>query len=391
MQSYATMAVIAIAIATPPLGYVAFARANNRFRKLVWVTAFLTFDLILFGAFTRLTDSGLGCPDWPGCYGQTDPLSASESIRSAEAALPTGPVTMVKAWIEMLHRYLAMTVGLLTVVLLASSWRRWTRDGDARSKRTAWLTSLIFAIVCFQGALGAWTVTMKLQPLIVTAHLLGAMTLLALLVVLGLREQPASMSESVARLRVAAAIALAALVVQVALGGWVSANYAVLACQDFPRCQGQWVPPGMEFSAGFTLWRDLGQTGFGPDSPAIPFAALTAIHWTHRTFGWLAFAAIGWLVWRARKVKATRALAHAIAALLVAQFVTGVSTVLFQWPLAIAIGHSAGAAALIAALAAVNVRVWKAPRVPAVPIVPTQAHALSASVGSSARLDSRAF
>lgn len=385
MQSYAMIAVIAIVIVAPPLGYVAFARTSNRFRKFVWVTAFLTFDLILFGAFTRLTDSGLGCPDWPGCYGHADPLSAGESIRSAEAAAPTGPVTMVKAWIEMLHRYFAMAVGMLIIVLVASSWQRWRRNGDARSTRTAWLTSLIFAIVCFQGALGAWTVTMKLQPLIVTAHLLGAMTLLALLVVLGLGEQPAFGSTSSARLRAPAAIALAVLVVQIALGGWVSANYAVLACQEFPLCQGRWIPPDMEFSAGFTLWRDLGQTGFGPDSPAIPFAALTAIHWTHRTFGWLAFAAIGWLVWRARKVEATRDLAHAIAALLVAQFATGVSTVLFQWPLAIAISHSAGAAALIAALAAVNVRAWQAPR------VPTQAHALSASVDRSARLDSRAF
>jgi cytochrome c oxidase assembly protein subunit 15 len=345
------LALKAVAIATLPLAYVALSRAPDKFRKLAWVTAFLTLDLIMFGAFTRLTDSGLGCPDWPGCYGHSNPLSAGKSIRAAETALPSGPVTMTKAWIEMLHRYFAMAVGFLIVVLMVMAWRRWWRD----RRRSPWLATLIFFAVCLQGAFGAWTVTMKLQPAIVTAHLLGGMGLLALLVWLALREAPPRQAIPVAAapgLRWLAAAALVLLFVQIALGGWVSTNYAVLACQDFPLCQGRFVP-SMDFAQGFTLWRDLGETGSGDP---ISFAALVAIHWVHRSVAYLVFAMLALLAWRAYRLPATRQPARWLIVLLLAQFATGISTVLLQWPLAIAVLHNGGAALLVAVLVTLNYR-----------------------------------
>jgi cytochrome c oxidase assembly protein subunit 15 len=362
------LALKAVAIAALPLAYVAFSRASDKFRKLAWVTAFLTLDLIMFGAFTRLTDSGLGCPDWPGCYGHSNPLSAGESIRAAETALPSGPVTMTKAWIEMLHRYFAMAVGFLIVVLMVYAWLRWRRDRS----RSPWLASVTFFAVCLQGAFGAWTVTMKLQPAIVTLHLLGGVTLLALLVWLALREDdnlaprgrgPSDFADapqvaSPARsLRVLAALSLGLLYLQIALGGWVSTNYAVLACQDFPLCQGRLIPP-MDLAQGFALWRDLGETASGEP---IAFAALVAIHWVHRSFAYLVFAVLALLAWRAHRLPVTRQPARWLAVLLVAQLVTGLSNVLLQWPLAIAVLHNGGAALLVALLVALNYRLSDQP------------------------------
>ncbi|MEG1833766.1 MAG: COX15/CtaA family protein, partial [Burkholderiaceae bacterium] len=262
----------AAAIAAVPLAVVGFSRSSDKYRRLAWLTAFLTFDLIVFGAFTRLTDSGLGCPDWPGCYGHSNPLSAGEPIRAAETALPSGPVTMTKAWIEMVHRYFAMSVGALIVVLAAIAWRRWWRDRTP----SPWLASAVLLAVCLQGAFGAFTVTMKLQPAIVSLHLLGGMGLLALLVWLALRESsPVAVAAAATRLRWLAAASLIVVFCQVALGGWVSSNYAVLACTDFPLCQGEWLPAA-DFSRGFTLWRSLGRDAAGE---LIPFGALVAIHW----------------------------------------------------------------------------------------------------------------
>lgn len=362
------LAAKALAIAALPLAYVWRSRARDKLRKLAWVTAFLTLDLIMFGSFTRLTDSGLGCPDWPGCYGHSNPLSAGEAIRAAETALPSGPVTMTKAWIEMLHRYFAMAVGVLIIVLTALAWRRWRSD---RSHSPALATS-IFVAVCLQGAFGAWTVTMKLQPAIVTAHLLGGMALLALLVWLALREDAQPAVAAAAQLRPIAALAGVVLVAQIALGGWVSTNYAVMACPDFPLCQGQFAPRDMDFGHGFTIWRDLGMTG-GDAAAPIPFQALVAIHWTHRTFAYVAFAVLGWLAWRAGKIDATRNAARWLAALLVLQFATGLSNVVLEWPLALAVAHNGGAATLLALVVTLNYRAWQGARsaVPAVRLTPS--------------------
>jgi cytochrome c oxidase assembly protein subunit 15 len=194
------------------------------------------------------------------------------------------------------------------------------------------------------------------------------MTLLALLVWLALSEEARSTAPGAAALRLPALLAGAVLVVQIALGGWVSTNYAVMACPDFPLCQGRFAPPDMDFGNGFTIWRDLGMTG-GETAVPIPFQALVAIHWTHRTFAYVAFAVLGWLAWRASKVDATRKAARAIGALLALQFATGLSNVVLQWPLLLAVLHNGGAALLLALVVAVNYRAWQAARAP----VPTAA------------------
>jgi len=344
------LAAKAIAIAALPLAYVLLSHDPDKHRKLAWVTAFLTLDLIMFGAFTRLTDSGLGCPDWPGCYGHSNPLSAGEQIRAAETALPSGPVTMTKAWIEMLHRYFAMAVGILIIVLAVLAWRRWRLARD----RPPWLALFTLAAVCLQGAFGALTVTMRLQPAIVTAHLLGGVGLLALLTWLALREAPPRpIDPRAASHRSLGAIAGLLLVVQIALGGWVSTNYAVLACPDFPLCQGRLIPGGMDFAAGFTLWRDLGMTAEGTP---IPFPALVAVHWTHRAFAYLVVAVAGVLAWRLWPLHGVSFLARVLAAVLVLQVTTGVSSVVLRWPLPLAVLHNGGAAVLVAVLVVINYR-----------------------------------
>jgi cytochrome c oxidase assembly protein subunit 15 len=335
-------------VAAVPLAYVRFSRDRHKFRKLAWVTAFLTLDLIMFGSFTRLTDSGLGCPDWPGCYGHSNPLSADEPIRAAETALPSGPVTLTKAWIEMVHRYFAMGVGLLIIILAVQAWTRWRREGG----RSPWLATAALAWVIAQGAFGALTVTMKLQPVIVTIHLLGGVGLLALLVWLALREGDVVHVRAPESATWLVVFALAIVVLQIALGGWVSTNYAVMACPDFPLCQGQLVPT-MDFAHAFTLWRPLGMTG---DGEAIPFQSLVAIHWTHRLFAVVVIFVLGALLWRVWSAPGLKGLARALLALLLLQFATGMSNVVLQWPLLLAVAHSGGAALLVAVLVVATYR-----------------------------------
>lgn len=341
------LALVGIAVAVVPLVYVWRSRDPYKFRKLAWVTAFLTLDLIMLGSFTRLTDSGLGCPDWPGCYGHSNPWSAGEPIRAAQTALPSGPVTATKAWIEMAHRYLALAVGVLITVLAVQAWRRASRDRTRPG--SPWLATAALLWVCVQGAFGALTVTMKLQPAIVTLHLLGGVVLLALVLWIALREAPRSHVIEETRIRTAAIVALLAVVAQIALGGWVSSNYAVMACPDFPLCQGQVLPP-MDFAHGFTLWRGLGRTGQGD---LIPFQALVAIHWAHRLFAVVVVAAVGTLIWHMRRQRGLLPLVRALSALLLLQLLTGLSNVVLQWPLLLAVLHSGGAALLVALLVVV--------------------------------------
>jgi cytochrome c oxidase assembly protein subunit 15 len=257
---------------------------------------------------------------------------------------------MTKAWIEMLHRYFAMAVGFLIIVLTVLAWRRWR----VAPERSPWLASMTLVAVCLQGAFGALTVTMKLQPAIVTAHLLGGVGLLALLTWLALREAPSpAVDPRAATLRPLAAVAALMLLAQIALGGWVSTNYAVLACPDFPACHGRLVPADMNFAAGFTLWRDLGMTA---DGVPIPFQALVAIHWTHRSFAYLVLAVLALLAWRLWSLAGLSGLARALAIVLVLQFTTGLSSVVLNWPLLLAVLHNGGAAVLVALLVAINYR-----------------------------------
>ena len=346
-------------VALLPLSIVWGSRDSDKYRKLAWVTLFLTFDLIMFGAFTRLTDSGLGCPDWPGCYGHSNPLQAHEHISAAEAAMPSGPVTVMKAWIEMIHRYLAMAVGVLIIALAAIAWRSWLKSGKTDRQFMPLLPSLLFAFVCLQGAFGAWTVTLKLQPVIVTTHLLLGMMLMAMLAWFAAQQSShAPIASSSATLRTPAAVALAVLVVQIALGGWVSTNYAALACMDFPLCNGN-VVPEMDFGNGFTLWRHLGKTANGE---YLPFPALTAIHWTHRNFAFVVLVIVGWTGYRAVRVEGLQRTGRWLLIAIGLQLVTGISTIFLQWPLALAVAHNGGAAMLLLLLVMLNYKIRIRPR-----------------------------
>lgn len=354
------LAVIGIIVAMLPLGLVWVSDDTDKYRKLVWVTLFLTFDLIMFGAFTRLTDSGLGCPDWPGCYGQANPFQAHADIKAAESLMPTGPVTVMKAWIEMTHRYFAMAVGVLIVVLMLLAWRIWIKSRREKIKLAPWLPTNIFFLVCLQGAFGAWTVTMKLQPIIVTMHLLLGLTLLASLTWLAARQSDYVVAAGAAtNLRMSGMIALVLLGMQIALGGWVSTNYAPLACMDFPLCHGEWVPQ-MDFAHGFTLWRDLGKTAAGD---YLPYSALTAIHWVHRSFAIIVISYIAWFAHKALRVDGLKKNAGWLLVVLALQFATGVSTIFLKWPLALAVAHNGGAALLLSMLVMLNYKVRLSPTV----------------------------
>ncbi len=322
------------------------AGARARLLALVAVTAFLTFDLIVFGAFTRLSDSGLGCPDWPGCYGQASPAGAAVQIDAAAAAQPSGPVTPAKAWIEMIHRYLAMTVGVLILATLVLAWRK------RGQLHLAWpVATLVWVIV--QGLFGKYTVTLKLAPAVVTLHLLGGLLLLAMLVAQAelLRQRRIRLA---VRWRSAVSAALAVVALQVALGAWVSSNYAVLACQGFPQCSGQWWPQ-MDFAQGFSVARELGRDASGA---FLPVQALVAIHMAHRVFALLVFVAVGVLAARLRKTGAAgaRGAALMVDLALAWQLASGLGNVLLGWPLFTALAHTAGAAALVAVLVSLRTR-----------------------------------
>lgn len=312
------------------------AAPRARLAALTALTLFLTFDLIAFGAFTRLTDSGLGCPDWPGCYGSATPLGAREHIDAAQTAMPTGPVTWSKAWIEMIHRYLAMAVGALILVMAVYSWAQ-----RRRLTHSPWWATATLVWVIVQGLFGKYTVTLKLYPAIVTLHLLGGLVLLALLAVQ--HQHFSGRAIALPRpLRRLAGLALAVLAVQVALGGWVSTNYAVLACSGFPACNGQWWP-AMEFAEGFSLLRHLGHTAEGA---LLSFESLVGIHFVHRAFALVVVAVLAGLAWRLWQA-GQRRFAGGLAALLAAQLASGLSNVVLGWPLAAALAHTAGAAALV--------------------------------------------
>tara|TARA_R110000851_G_scaffold293427_1_gene447989 strand:+ start:15633 stop:16646 length:1014 start_codon:yes stop_codon:yes gene_type:complete len=327
-------------------------RIRTRYRKLVFFTWFLTLDLIMFGAFVRLTDAGLGCPDWPGCYGKVTPIGAADHIRQAYEAMPYGPVSFPKAWIEMIHRYVGAFLGLLIIFIVIMAWRH--RRTLGHTPRLAIATLIA---VCLQGAFGAWTVTHKLMPIIVTAHLLGGMLLLAMMTWLAAREkQHERVSVAALRWQPWMIVGFVLLFVQIALGGWVSTNYAALACMDFPTCGGQWVPH-MDLQNGFSLIRGLGEL---PSGEMISQEALVGIHWIHRNFAWLVFIYMGTLAWQMRAEPGLRTPANWVLALLCAQLFTGLTTIFFEWPLLIAVLHNGGAAGLVLMSTTLLVRIASA-------------------------------
>ncbi|HEY6821801.1 MAG TPA: COX15/CtaA family protein [Burkholderiales bacterium] len=299
------------------------------YRALVFAAALLAFTVVVVGAYVRLSDAGLGCPDWPLCYGHPVPEAASDAASHA------------KAWKEMGHRYLAGSLGILIAALALASWRL---------RRSSGLVTLLLGLVVFQATLGKWTVTMLLKPAIVTAHLLGGMAILALLLLIGLRQNEYAPAPEARRVRFAALASLVVLIVQIALGGWVSANYAALACPDLPGCRGQ-VLPEMDFANAFHVVRDLGRTSGGA---LLGNEALMAIHWTHRLFALVALCVIAVAAWRAYAIGALRIPAVAAGTMVAVQFLLGILNVAFSLPLGLAAAHNAGAALLLASLVVLN-------------------------------------
>jgi cytochrome c oxidase assembly protein subunit 15 len=279
-------------------------------------------------------------------------VGAAAHIDAAQTAMPTGPVTFGKAWVEMVHRYLAMTVGALIVALTLAGWV-WRRALPL----SPWWPTATLAWVVVQGLFGALTVTWKLNPAIVTLHLLGGMGLLALLAAQheALRDPPRPVPQSS---RGALSAVFALLAAQIALGAWVSSNYAVLACQGFPQCNGSWWPQ-MDFGHGFTLQRELGRSG---DGDFLPFQALVAIHMAHRLFAVVATLALLWLARRLRRQPAQQRAGFALALLALLQVASGLSNIVLGWPLAAALVHTGGAAAMVALLSMLLRRAAAAPR-----------------------------
>ncbi len=351
------------------------------FRNLAVAALVLCSCVVVLGAYVRLSDAGLGCPDWPGCYGHVGVPSAADDVARAEQRFPQRPVEAPKAWKEMAHRYLASTLGLLILMLAIAS-----RFVAAAPKRLPWVLT---GLVVFQGVLGMWTVTWQLKPLVVTAHLLGGMTTLALLLWLWLsvRRRPAHQDQGPLRefrserhialamaressdataadaavaprgLRLFAAIGLLLLVCQIFLGGWTSTNYAALACPDLPTCHGSWWPE-TDIPTAYTLWHGL---GINYEYGILDARARVTIHLFHRVGAVVVTAALlllGLWLWRAQRALLWRRLGVAVLGALGLQVLIGLGIVKLQLPLALATAHNAGAALLLMVMVTLNYHAW---------------------------------
>ena len=352
------------------------------FRSINLLSIALCFCVVVFGAYVRLSDAGLGCPDWPGCYGHIGIPDADHEVAAAEQKFPERPVEAPKAWKEMIHRYLATTLGFLILTMAAFSLLR-REPGLPRR-----LPIALLGLVIFQGVLGMWTVTWQLKPVVVTAHLLGGMTTLALLTWQWLLCRPAAAAGSsgvsastreprserqvafvlaagagqgsapVPRgLRLFAGAALVVLVMQIFLGGWTSTNYAALACPDFPTCHGQWMPD-TDVEEAFTMWRGLGVNyEFG----VLDNRARVTIHLAHRIGAIVTTIVLGALALSLLLRGITplwRGLGGVLLGALAVQISIGISTVMLQLPLLVAAAHNAGAALLLLSLVSLNFFAW---------------------------------
>jgi len=324
---------------------------TRTYRRLALAALLLALVVVSLGAYVRLSDAGLGCPDWPGCYGQLVGVpDEAHEIHAAEHRFGQS-VEAPKAWKEMIHRYAAGLLGLAILALAVLAWRE-------RGRRSPWLEVLLLAVVAGQALLGMLTVTRLLKPVIVTSHLLGGMSTLALLAVLVLRDMATRRAQAKVLpggLRLLAALALLALFIQIALGGWVSSNYAAAICADFPTCQGSWWPE-MDTHHAFTLDRELGATASGA---LLSGAALTAIHWTHRLFAGLVLVLAGGFGLRLLARAETHVYGQCLLTALLLQIGLGIANVLLQLPLALAVAHNTGAALLLCATLAATFRVFQ--------------------------------
>ena len=333
----------------------------------------LCLCVVVLGAYVRLSNAGLGCPDWPGCYGHLTPTGAAADERTASAPLAGRPLDVGKAWREMLHRYAAGTLGALIVGLtaLGIAWRR-------ERIVPPWFVIALLAIVVLQGMLGMLTVTWQLRPLIVSLHLLCGFTTLSLLWWLvmtlwrgrtGVRERARSLrADGLPAARRLALLGLVAVSLQIALGGWTSSNYAAIACPDVPTCQGHWWPPA-DFSSAFVLWRRSGASAaVNYEGGVLDNPARVAIHLSHRAGAVAASLALLAAAIAALRVRDKRSAAAALIVLLLlaVQLTIGVSMVLRGFPLWLATAHNAGAALLLLAILALNRSLRPSPAPPTV-------------------------
>lgn len=358
------------------------------FRRLNLLAVIWCFCLVVIGAYVRLSDAGLGCPDWPGCYGHVTVPAADHEIAAAEARFPERPVEAAKAWKEMIHRYLAEALGLFIVVLAVMSV--FIKDPQ-RPRKLPWF---LVALVIFQGILGMWTVTWQLKPLAVTGHLIGGMSTFSALLWMWLSVRPrasaavgvihtrtheirseraaamvierevvaAGAGEAPLRaprgLRAFALVGLIVVACQIFLGGWTSTNYAALACPDLPTCHGSFLPE-LDLPEAFTLWRGL---GINYEYGVLDARARVTIHYIHRVGALVVTLVLGvlglWLLLRGT-APLWRTLGAAVLAASMLQITLGVSTVYFQLPLLLAAAHNMGAEILLGVLVALNYYAWR--------------------------------
>ncbi|MGR6034605.1 MAG: COX15/CtaA family protein [Candidatus Nitrosoglobus sp.] len=324
------------------------------FITLASIVSLLALVIVILGAYVRLSDAGLSCPDWPGCYQQLLAPTTEQQIGHANYLYPERPVDTGKAWKEMIHRYLAGVLGLLILGFAMVAWRN-----RADPKQMIALPLFLVGLVGFQAALGMWTVTLLVQPAIVTLHLLGGMALLSLAWWLTLRQRQAQQPVQQrivwysSTFKTWSLIGLILLGLQLTLGGWTSTNYAGFYCPDFPTCQGQWWPT-MNFRDAFTFWRPLGENYEG--GRLTPEAA-TAIHVIHRIVAMIVLvvlSAVGLRAALGRGTLALRRIGWIVITLVFTQVALGIATAMAGIPLALAVGHNAVAALLLLAVITLN-------------------------------------
>ena len=317
---------------------------NAQIKKLAGFGVLFALLVVSVGAYTRLADAGLGCPDWPGFYGFLTVPDQVEEVQLAETRYPGAPVEFVKAWWEMGHRYISCALLVLVFSMLVMAYR-----GREREDTPLALASVLMVIILCQAAFGAWTVTLKLWPQVVTAHLLGGFTTLSLIWLLFLRQ--GGFSQIVAALpapTLLARVAFAVVVLQIMLGGWVSSNYAALACYDFPSCDGTYAPP-MDLQQGFNIFQSVGPNYLGG---IMTSEARTAIHWVHRIGAIIVLLVVGGLVLQV--VRQVAIVGYALLAALVAQITLGILNVVWVLPLLNATAHNTVGALLLLVLVTIN-------------------------------------
>ena len=325
----------------------------NFYKRLTFFATLLALIVVSFGAYTRLTDSGLGCPDWPGCYGTLSVPESIDQIEKAQAVYPDSPVEIEKAWIEMIHRYIAGILGIMILVIAFMSIR--LREQINYSLKWPFF---LLGLVIFQAALGMWTVTLLLKPAVVTSHLLGGMTVLGILTFLMHRNYGTHRENFVSNKfeRKIIRFSLVLLFIQIALGGWTSTNYAALACTDYPTCHGSLIPE-MDFYNAFTIFRELGVTSIGEP---LSLEALHAIQWVHRIGAIVLLVYLLFVSYILKVNQGFNMWRNVLILVISLQFIIGIANLLLHLPIVLATLHNLGAALLVVILVGINSRITKA-------------------------------